>query len=66
MKDIGNSLGEFINIADETQINKDTTYARICVYMHIVKTLPDSISLLHDDFEWIQTIDYEHVPFHCH
>ena len=34
--------------------------------MNIANTLPDSVCLLHDDFEWVQTINYEHVPFHCH
>ena len=42
-----------------------TYYARICVYMHIAKSLPDSIMLAHEETEWIQLIDYEHVPFHC-
>lgn len=27
--------------------------------------LPDAVSLYHDDFEWIQSIDYENVPFRC-
>lgn len=34
--------------------------------MRLDKPLPDSVSLLHDDFEWVQPLDYEHVPFHCH
>ena len=42
-----------------------TSYAWICVYMHLNKALPDAISLYHDDYEWLQTIDYEHVPFRC-
>lgn len=33
--------------------------------MHIAKALIDSVSLFHDDYEWVQTIDYEHIPFHC-
>lgn len=33
--------------------------------MHQDKALPDSVSLFHDDYEWIQPLDYEHVPFHC-
>lgn len=37
--------------------------------MHSAKELTDSVSLFHDDYEWVQTIDYEHIPFHyrrCH
>ena len=33
--------------------------------MHIAKTLPDSIILVHDDTEWTQPLDYEHIPFRC-
>ena len=33
--------------------------------MHLAKPLADSVSLFHNDFEWIQTIDYEHIPFRC-
>ena len=33
--------------------------------MHIAKSLPDSIMLAHEDIEWIQPLDYEHIPFHC-
>jgi len=27
--------------------------------------LPDTVSLSHEDVEWIQLIEYEHVPFRC-
>ena len=33
--------------------------------MHLVQALPDSVSLSHDDYEWVQTLEYEHVPFRC-
>ena len=33
--------------------------------MQLDRALPDAVSLFHDDFEWIQPLDYEHVPFHC-
>jgi len=62
---IGNGLGEFIKAAEEIMLCRYTSYARICVYMKLGKELMDSISLLHDEFEWIQLIDYEHVPFRC-
>lgn len=37
--------------------------------MHLTKDLADSVSLFHDDYEWIQPLDYEHIPFcfrKCH
>jgi hypothetical protein len=33
--------------------------------MHISKELPDSLFLVHEDLEWIQPVDYEHVSFCC-
>ena len=33
--------------------------------MHLDKALPDAVSIYHVDFEWIQPLDYEHVPFRC-
>jgi len=33
--------------------------------MKLGKALTDSVSLLQDECEWIQPIDYEHVPFRC-
>lgn len=65
LKDIGNGLEEYIKSAEETKLRKYTSYACICVFMHLDKALPDSVSLYHDDYEWIQPLDYEHVPFCC-
>jgi len=65
LKDIGNSIGVFIKVAEETKKRRYTSYARICVQMHLTKALADSVSLFHDDFEWIQPLDYEHIPFRC-
>ena len=33
--------------------------------MHLSKALLDAVSLYHDDVEWVQLIDYEHVSFRC-
>lgn len=65
LKDIGNSIGVFIKVAKETKNRRYTSYARICVQMHLTKALAYSVSLFHDDFEWIQPLDYEHIPFRC-
>ena len=65
LKDIGNGLGEYIKTVEETKLRRYTSYARICVFMHLDKALRDSVSLSHRDNEWIQPLDYEHVPFRC-
>ena len=31
--------------------------------MHVARALSDSIYLSHEDCEWIQPLDYEHIPF---
>ena len=65
LRDIGNGFGVFIKAAEETRLRRYTSYARICVQMHLSKALTDLVGLFHDDFEWIQTLDYEHIPFRC-
>jgi len=65
LKDIGNGLGEYIKAAEETKLRKYTSHACIRVFMRLDKAMPDSVSLFHDDYEWTQPLDYEHVPFHC-
>ena len=54
---IGKGLGDFIKISEETKLRRYTSYARICVYMHLESALPDAVSIFHDDFEWIQPLD---------
>jgi len=65
LQDIGNSLGQFIKVAEETKLCRYTSYARICVYMDLKKALLDMVGLFYEDVEWIQLIYYEHVPFRC-
>jgi hypothetical protein len=33
--------------------------------LNITKVLPGSITLEYQDEDWLQTIDYEHIPFRC-
>jgi hypothetical protein len=34
--------------------------------MNVSWDLLDSICISFEDIEWLQTLDYEHVPFWCH
>jgi len=65
LEDIGNALGNFVKVSEQTKISRYTSYARICVYMNISKDLPEAINLSWEDEEWIQPLDYEHIPFRC-
>ncbi len=65
LKEIRNSIGEFVRVAEETRLCLHTSYARICVYMDLKQPLPDTVSFFHEDTEWVQVIDYEQVPFRC-
>jgi len=40
--------------------------ARICVEMDLLGALSDEVILEVFDEEWVQTVDYEHIPFRCH
>jgi hypothetical protein len=62
---IGDTLGSFVKISEITKVAKYTSYARICVYMNMTTTLPESITISFQDNEWVQPIDYEHIPFRC-
>ena len=44
LKDIGNTLGEFIKVAEQTKAQRYTSFARICVYLDLSKELPKAIS----------------------
>ena len=50
LQEIGNTLGTFVRTDDQTRMNKYTSYARICVYMHIARALLDAICLCHEDY----------------
>jgi hypothetical protein len=62
---IGNTIGIYVKSSEATKQRRYTSYARICVYLNIAKPLPGSIVLEYHDEDWIQTIDYEHIPFRC-
>ena len=40
LRDIGNSVGEFVKVAEKTKYRRYTAYACICVYMDLSKELP--------------------------
>ena len=65
LKRIGNGVGEYIRTDEETKSRKYISYARICVFIRLNEALPESVTLAHRDEEWIQPLDYEHVPFRC-
>lgn len=62
---IGNKLGCFVKASKATRSGKYTFFARICVEMDLLGTLPEEIILNVFDEEWVQIVDYEHIPFIC-
>ena len=65
MEDLGNCLGKFIKISEQTKIQRYTAYAQICVYIDLSKELPEAIKMIWNDEDWTQTLDYEQIPFRC-
>jgi len=63
IKNIGNTLGRFIDRAEP----RDTiqSYACLCIEVDLEKGLPKAIQLTLDGWSYIQTIDYEQIPFKC-
>ena len=62
---IGNKLGRFFKVSKATRRGKYISFARICVEMDLSGALLDEVILELFDEEWIQIIDYEHIPFRC-
>jgi hypothetical protein len=62
---IGNTIGVYVKSSEATKQRRYTSYACICVYLNIAKPLLGSIILEYHDEDWMQTIDYEHIPFRC-
>ena len=60
---LGNCLGKFIKIYEQTNIQSYTSYAQICAYMDLSKALPEEIRMIWDDEDWMQNLDYEQIPF---
>jgi len=65
LKAIGNKLGHLLKISYATLKGKYTFFARICVETDLSGTLLDEIILEVYDEEWVQVVDYEHIPFRC-
>ena len=60
---IGNTLGSYVKTSEITQQKRYITFARICVYLDVSGTIHESITLSYEDSEWLQTLDYEFIPF---
>ena len=58
-------MGEFIKVSEQTRVQRYTSFAQICVYLDLSKELPEAICMKWEDEEWIQSIDYEQLPFLC-
>jgi len=65
LEGIENTLGYFIKISEITKAAKYTSYVWICVYINVVGSLSDVITIDYQYSEWTQMVDYEHIPFRC-
>lgn len=65
LEGIGNSIGSFIKIVESTKKGRYTSYPRICVYMNLASTIPDSVELEYHEDVWQQNLDYENIMFRC-
>jgi len=62
---MGNKLGRFVKVFEATSRGKYTSFSRICVEMDLSGALPNEVILEFFDEEWIQMVDYDHIPFRC-
>lgn len=66
LKTIGNKLGHFLKSSEATLKGRYTSFSRICVEMDLSGALLEAIILEVYDEDWVQRVDYEHIPFRCH
>lgn len=69
LTDIGKPLGVFVKVVHQMKRMRNVSYAHIYVYLDISNDLPTNIKLSWHDEDWIQDIDYKHIPFcyrRCH
>jgi hypothetical protein len=63
LEEIGNKRGKYVKTSQETLKGRYTSYASICINMDVSGALPEAIRLEFRDEQWIQSIDYEKIPF---
>ncbi|XP_059073392.1 uncharacterized protein LOC131874161 [Cryptomeria japonica] len=64
-EDIGGAIGSFIMTDNESYGLYHTTFARILVELDVSKSLPTEIVINSSFGSWVQTLDYEGIPFRC-
>ncbi|GLJ16371.1 hypothetical protein SUGI_0277530 [Cryptomeria japonica] len=62
---VENSFGTFL-MANEDYLNLlDTTFAHLLVVVDVTMGLPSEISITSSKGSWLQSVDYEGIPFRC-
>ena len=61
---LGNTLGSVVKASNVTLAGNYTSYAQIYVHVNISKEFPQSIFLAHENYDWLQTFDFDHIPYH--
>ncbi|XP_059068774.1 uncharacterized protein LOC131859220 [Cryptomeria japonica] len=65
-EEIGDAIGNFIMLDNESFELYHTTCVRILVELDVFKGLPAEIVINSSFGSWVQSLDYEGIPFRCH
>lgn len=65
LEEVGDALGDFLLVDAATSNILHSTFARILVEMDVSKGLPAEILIKTSKGSWIQSLDYEGIPFRC-
>ncbi|XP_059070302.1 uncharacterized protein LOC131859988 [Cryptomeria japonica] len=58
-------LGKLVTVAQQTLDHKVISYACICVEIDLNNPLPESLEIYLGSSSWVQSLDYESMPFRC-
>ncbi|GLJ55234.1 hypothetical protein SUGI_1185110 [Cryptomeria japonica] len=60
---VGNSLATFLMVDEDSLNLLHTTFARLLVVVDVTMGLPSEISITSSKGSWLQSVDYEGIPF---
>lgn len=66
LHNVASLLGKPVGPSQQTRDRKVMTFAHIYVEIDLSNPLRNSLEIHAGSYSWVQQLDYEALPFHCH